>query len=108
MSKNRWVLVTVAAFVMCVVAAVGLLLRQARADADIGSPTAAVMGNTWSVIVGPISEDGDVVGYNVYVFQEKTGMLWAWERGAEDGLVLIPTREERGPLVPGLARGDVR
>lgn len=120
MLKGKWAIVIAAVFFLCAAGAMGLMIHQARAEGDVSEPTAAgaslgapnavaaVMKGSWAVIVGPITKGGDVMGYNVYVFQEKTGMLWAWEHGAEEGLVRIPTREERGPLAPGLPRGQVR
>jgi len=86
--------VIVAVFFLCAAAAAGLMVHQARADASVGGPTAAVMGNTWSVIAGPITKGGDVVGYNVHICQEKTGMLWTWEHGADKQLIRVPTREQ--------------
>jgi hypothetical protein len=118
MNKGKWAAVIVAAFVLCVAAAMGVTLRQARAEggvsgptgavANIGGPTAAVMGSTWSVIAGPVTKGGDVVGYNIYVFQEKTGILWAWESGAARELIRIPTREQEGMFDSGRPRGAVR
>ena len=110
--RLKWALVVAAVFLMVTVAAVTLLVQQARADTGTGGPTAAVMVDTWSVIAGPVSEGGDVVGYNIYVFQESTAMLWAWEHGSERELLRVPTRDqyEREPNISGSSRprGAVR
>jgi hypothetical protein len=107
-SKGKWAMVVAVALFACVTTATGMVVHWAWADGGVGGPTAAVMGNTWSVIAGPVTKGGDVVGYNVYVFQEKTGMLWAWECGAERELLRIPTREQRGIFDSGPPRGAVR
>ena len=111
MMRAKWVIVILAVCAVCVTVTVGLMVHEARADA-IGGPTAAVMGDTWSVIAGPISKGGDVVGYNIYVFQEKTGMLWAWEHDAERQLLRVPTRDqyEREGELSGASRprGETR
>ena len=90
--RLKWA--TLAACLICLMVLAGVAIYHARAD-GIGSPTAATLQNTWSVIVSPVSQGQDVVGYNVYIFQEKTGMLWAWEHYAEDkALLRIPTRDQ--------------
>jgi len=93
-----------------VVLAVGVWPLVARADTSATAGASAVLGNslTWSVITAPLTEDGDIVGYNVYVFQEKTGMLWAWQHGSDIGLLRIPTRDQYehggGLFGPGRAK----
>lgn len=89
--KTKWVLVTVAVS-LGVIAAVGLLAHSARADA-----TVATLKGDWAITAAPITKGGDVVGYNIYVFQEKTAMLWAWEYGGERQLLRVPTRDQYEP-----------
>ena len=109
MSKSNWVLAIVVALVLGTLV-VGVWPPVARADTSATAGATAVLGNsmTWSVITAPLTKDGDIVGYNVYVFQEKTGMLWAWQHGSEIGLLRIPTRDqyERGGTLadPGRAK----
>ena len=96
--RLKWA--TLAVCLVCMMMLAGVVLYRAWAD-GIGSPTAATLQDTWSVIVSPISQGQDVVGYNVYIFQEKTGMLWAWEHSSDSKeLLRIPTRDQYESISP--------
>jgi hypothetical protein len=104
--------VTIAVVCLGLVVGVGLLLGHASSSDEAGvrpaSPSAAAPLHgvaaspvalappapshgymDYGLIAAPLTENGDIVGYHLYMLEMDRGRVWAWLHGEETKLVRI-------------------